>query len=152
MKFWLLDTGPIVAFLDPRDAEHETVAAVMDSLSGRLMTTSAVVVEAMHLLGGVRGGAGLLIEFLLASQTEVHECTSVESLADAARLMEKYADVPMDFADATLVLLGERLKVHRVCTLDRRGFRVYRTRTRKAFQLALDENPAPRKGRRRRGR
>jgi len=153
MKFWLLDTGPIVAFLDPHDAEHETVAAVMEGFSGRLMTTSAVVVEAMHLLGSVRSGASLLIDFLLASQTEVHECTSIESLTEAAQRMAKYADVPMDFADATLVLLGERLKVHRVCTLDRRGFRVYRTRTRKAFQLVLDENPAPapRKGRRRRG-
>ena len=152
MKFWLLDTGPIVAFLDPRDAEHETVAAVMGSFSGRLVTTSAVVVEAMYLLGSVRSGALLLIEFLLASLTDVHECTSLESLTEAAHLMAKYADVPMDFADATLVLLAERLKVHRVCTLDRRGFRAYRTRTRKAFQLVLDEHPAPapRTGRRRR--
>jgi len=152
MKFWLLDTGPIVAFLDARDAEHETVAAALENFSGRLVTTSAVIVEAMHLLGSVRSGPGLLIDFLLSSQTEVHECTSLESLAEAAQLMEKYADVPMDFADATLVRLAERLKLHHVCTLDRRGFRVYRHRSRKAFQLVLDETapPSPRRRRRRR--
>jgi predicted nucleic acid-binding protein len=49
----------------------------------------------------------MLVEFLLASQTDIHECTSPESLTEAAELMGKYADVPMDFADATLVLLGE---------------------------------------------
>jgi predicted nucleic acid-binding protein len=140
MDFWLLDTGPVVAFLDARDAEHERVAAVLGAFTGRLVTTSAVVVEAMHLLGGAGSGAGLLVDFLLASQTEIHECMSPESLTRAAELMAKYADTPMDFADATLVLLSDRLKIDSICTLDRRGFRTYRTRRRKAFRLVLDDS------------
>lgn len=52
--------------------------------------------------------------------------------------MEKYADTPMDFADATLVLLAEALEVYEVFTLDRRGFSTYRTRERRAFRLVLD--------------
>lgn len=147
MQYWLLDTGPIVAFLDPRDAEHEPVSAAIDGFRGQFITTSAVIVEAMHLLGRVRTGTPLLIEFLLASQTEIHECASMETLVEAAQLMEKYADVPMDFADATLVLLGERLNIRYICTLDRRGFRTYRMQGRKAFQLVLDD-PVPRKRRR----
>ncbi len=139
MQFWLLDTGPIVAFLDARDAEHERVAAALEAFTGRLITTSAVIVEAMHFLEQVPSGAATLVEFLLASQTEIHACTSPETLTNAADLMAKYADTPMDFADATLVLLGERLKVHSVCTLDRRGFRTYRIR-RKAFKLVLDDD------------
>jgi uncharacterized protein len=138
MKFWLLDTGAIVAFLDARDTEHGRVAAALDAFTGRLVTTSAVVVEAMHLLGGVRSGPAILVEFLLASQTEIHECTSVEGLMEAAALISKYADTPMDFADATLVLLAKRLKVNAVCTLDRRGFRTYRI-GRNAFRLVLDD-------------
>ncbi len=49
--------------------------------------------------------------------------------------MEKYQDVPMDFADATLVALGEELGTNRVFTLDRRGFSVYRLHGRRAFQI-----------------
>lgn len=51
--------------------------------------------------------------------------------------MEKYADLPMDYADATLVLLAERLGVFDVLTLDRRGFTVYRSTQGKHFTLVL---------------
>ncbi len=138
MELWLLDTGPIVAFLDARDKEHEIVAAAFDAFKGRFITTSAVVVEAMHFLVGSRSGAAVLVDFFLASRTEIHECMSVEGLTEAVELMAKYVDTPMDFADATLVLLGKSLKIQEVCTLDRRGFRTYRI-GRKAFRLVLDE-------------
>jgi predicted nucleic acid-binding protein len=139
MKWWLLDTGPIVAFLDPGDAEHDRVSAILEAFTGRLATTTAVVVEAMHFVGIVPTGPALLVEFLLTSRTDIHECTSLESLTDAAALMDKYRDTPMDFADATLVLLAERLRTVRICTLDRRGFRTYRTRRRKSFEIVLDD-------------
>lgn len=138
MKLWLLDTGPIVAFLDAQDKEHKCVAEAFDKFNGRFVTTSAVVTEAMHFLGGVRFGAAVLVDFILASQAEIHECTSVDALTEAAELMAKYEDTPMDFADATLVLLAKRLNINAVCTLDRRGFRTYRI-GRKAFRLVLDE-------------
>jgi len=50
-------------------------------------------------------------------------------------LMEQYADLPMDFADASLVALGERLRVFRVFTLDRRGFAVFRPRHAESFEI-----------------
>lgn len=52
--------------------------------------------------------------------------------------MERSADVPMDFADATLVLLAGRLGTTDVLTLDRRGFAAYRPRTGRAFRLVLE--------------
>jgi uncharacterized protein len=52
--------------------------------------------------------------------------------------MGRYANVPMDFADATLVLLAETLGAHDVLTLDRRGFATYRTRRGRALRLVLD--------------
>jgi hypothetical protein len=52
--------------------------------------------------------------------------------------MEKYADLPMDYADATLILLGERLEVYEILTLDRRGFSVFRSSRGKHFSLILD--------------
>jgi len=52
--------------------------------------------------------------------------------------MERFADAPMDFADATLVLLAKGLNVHDILTLDRRGFSIYRTRGRRPLRLVLD--------------
>ena len=53
--------------------------------------------------------------------------------------MEKYRDIPMDYADATLILLAERLEVFDLLTLDRRGFSVFRSSRRKPFSLVLDQ-------------
>jgi predicted nucleic acid-binding protein len=50
-------------------------------------------------------------------------------------LMERYEDVPMDFADATLVALAEELETGVVATLDRRGFTAYRRAGRHAFRI-----------------
>jgi predicted nucleic acid-binding protein len=55
-------------------------------------------------------------------------------------LMEKYSDTPMDFADATLVLLADALQVRDILTLGRRGFSAYRTRKPHAFRLLLDRS------------
>jgi predicted nucleic acid-binding protein len=69
---------------------------------------------------------------------EVYDLSRPPELHEAVSLMEKYSDTPMDFADATLVLLSEALQVPDVFTLDRRGFSTYRTRKRRAFRLVLD--------------
>lgn len=138
MKTWLVDTGPLVAYLDAGDPSHTHVAARLDDFSGALATTSAVITEAMHLLGASRDGPRTLAEFVAASGMAVYDLCRPPELNEAAALMEKYADTPMDFADATLVLLAEGLELCEVLTLDRRGFSTYRTRRRRHFQLVLD--------------
>jgi hypothetical protein len=134
----LLDTGPLVAYLDVSDPEHGRVAARLEVFSGQLATTSAVITEAMHFVSGAREGPRLLAEFVATSRTEVYDLCQAAELLQAALLMEKYSDTPMDFADATLVLLAEALGVRDVLTLDRRGFSTYRTRRRRGLRLVLD--------------
>lgn len=138
MKFWLLDTGPIIAFLDGKDPDHALVSEALEQFNGRFVTTSAVIVESMHLVSSVRQGAESLVSFLAVSQTQIHECCGLDELARATQLMSRYAETPMDFADASLVLLSNRLQIYSICTLDRRGFRTYRS-GKKAFRLVLDE-------------
>ena len=138
MKTWLLDTGPLVAYLDSADPAHDAVASRLEDFAGELVTTNAVITEAMHFVSESRDGARLLAEFVSASGTEVYDLCRPPELLEAAALMEKYADTPMDFADATLVLLAEALDVRDVFTLDRRGFSAYRTRQRRAMRLVLD--------------
>ena len=138
MRTWLVDTGPLVSYLDARDPAHPEVADRLDGFTGGLATTSAVITEVMHFVAAEKGGPRLLAEFLLSTGTQVYDLCRPPEIVEAALLMEKYADTPMDFADATLVLLAEGIDAHDILTLDRRGFRTYRTRRRRAFRLALD--------------
>ena len=138
MRLRLVDTGPIVAYLDGSDPEHASAVASLDGWKGRLATTSAVVTEAMHLVAAARQGPRLLAEFLAAAAVEVHDFTQPGDLAPVVALMERYTNVPMDFADATLVLLAEALGAHEIVTLDRRGFSTYRTRKGRALRIILE--------------
>ena len=138
MRTWLVDTGPLVAYLDSRDPAHGDVAACLDSFTGGLATTSAVITEAMHFLSAAKTGPRLLAELVRTSGIGMFDLCRSPELDEAAALMEKYADTPMDFADATLVLLAEALGQNEILTLDRRGFSVFRTRRGRPFRLALD--------------
>lgn len=138
MITWLLDTGPLVAYLDASEAAHPGVVAVTDPFVGRLATTSAVVTESMLFVARATAGPRLLAELLVAWQVEVYDFSEPAGLPSVAALMERYANVPMDFADATLVLLAEALDAHHILTLDRRGFSTYRTRAGRGLRLVLD--------------
>jgi predicted nucleic acid-binding protein len=136
VRTWLVDTGPLVAFLDRADPRHEDVAGTLDGFSGRLVTTSAVITEAMHLLAEAREGPESLADFIDATGLRIVEMMTPAAIRHAVDLMRKYGDTPMDFADATLVLLAEELGVVEILTLDRRGFSTYRTTKRRRFQIA----------------
>ena len=137
MKTWLVDTGPFVSYIDRTDPSHPTVAASLDTFSGQLATTSAVVTEVMHFLSDVVDGPLVFAELLAVSETRIVDLTEPAQVGVAARLMRKYADTPMDYADATLVLAAEALGVTDILTLDRRGFSTYRVAKGRAFRLVL---------------
>ncbi|MFW6012104.1 MAG: type II toxin-antitoxin system VapC family toxin [bacterium] len=138
MTLWLVDTGPLVAYLDAADPAHGEVSSRWDGFSGRLATTSAVVTEAMQLVAGDSRGPGLLAELLADGAFEVYDLCQPPEVRQAVDLMERYLNLPMDFADATLLLLAEGLGVDELLTLDRRGFSAFRTRRGKPLRLVLD--------------
>src|SRR5437762_13552783 len=139
MNIFLLDTGPLVALLDRSEPDHDRVQSFMAHLRGsRLVTTGAVITEAFYCLSDVRDGPSKLFSFLDASATEVRNAFSAEALAVAVRLITEYADVPMDFPDATLVWIAESSGIDRILTLDRRGFSSFRFGKNRRFKLLLD--------------
>lgn len=138
LKRWIVDTGPLVAYLDVRDPSHPMVAPRWDAFSGRLVTSSAVITEAMPFVTPAPEGPRRLAELVDASGMDVYDLSRPPELHEAVALMERYSDTPMDFADATLVLLAEALGLDDVLTLDRRGFSTYRTRDGRALRLVLD--------------
>ncbi|MDQ1638399.1 MAG: uncharacterized protein QOF62_1738 [Pyrinomonadaceae bacterium] len=139
MKLWLLDTGPLVAYLDSRDPAHDQADEFLGAFTGSLVTTSAVITEAMYFVSSNSEGPEALANFAHAARLLVHDCAQPSQLKDATRLMRKYANTPMDFADATLVLLADQLSAYEIATLDRRGFSAYRTPRGKSFRLVMDK-------------
>ena len=130
----LLDTGAFVALVDRSERRHADCVAVLEGWSGAIVTTEAVLTETLYLVGPRWQAQKVCLEFLLRGAFLLAP-PSQASLKRVSVLMEKYRNVPMDYADATLVALGEELGTDLVFTLDRRGFSAYRLNQRKAFQL-----------------
>ena len=130
----LLDTGAFVALVDRSERRHADCVAVLEGWSGRIVTTEAVLTGTLYLVGPRWTAQKICIEFLLRGAFLLVP-SSPASLKRVSVLMEKYRSVPMDYADATLVALGEELGSDRVFSLDHRGFSAYRLNQRKAFQL-----------------
>jgi predicted nucleic acid-binding protein len=131
----LTDAGPLVALIDAGEADHARCREALTQLSLPLITTWPTFTEAMYLLGRTAGWRGqeplwrmVLREDLVVAQP------SAQANKRSARLMERYADRPMDLADATLVALAEERQLKRIFTLDV-DFHIYRLHGRQAFEI-----------------
>ena len=130
----LLDTGAFVALVDRDETAHALCVAALESWRGPVVTTEAVLTVTLYLVGPTWQAQKTCLEFILRGAFQLVP-SSRESLKRVAAHMEKYRNVPMDFADGTLVALGEELETDWVFTLDRRGFSTYRLGRRKAFRI-----------------
>ena len=134
----LLDTGALVSLLDRSQTHHLECRRAFADWTGPVVSTEAVLTEATHLLSGVRGGRAACVDFFLSGGALLVP-SSVTSLQRVRKLLDKYADLPMDFADATLVALAEELDCTSVFTTDRTDFSVYRLKGRKPFRLVPND-------------
>ncbi len=130
----VIDTGPLVALFDESEPLHETCKATLKEITSPLLTTWPILTEAFYLLGDWQKGQNELWKFILADGIRVSTLpeTDYGRLRD---LMKKYADRPMDLADASLVLVAEIHKVSTVFTLDRNDFSIYRPKHCPYFEL-----------------
>lgn len=130
----LLDTGALVSLLDRSQSRHRDFVSYFEDWSGAVVTTEAVLTEASHLLGRVNGGRTACLDFVLAGGAMLLP-PDAGSLRRARELMEQYGDLPMDYADATLVVLAEELRADRILTTDKRDFGIYRIGGRRRFRV-----------------
>lgn len=145
----LLDTGALVTLLDRSQPAHDSFREFYESWDGPVASTEAVLTEATHLLGRVPGGREACIGFFLAGGAALVPSTPA-SLARCRKLLAAWSDLPMDFADATLVVLAEDLGTDLVLTTDRRDFPLYRIGGRRGFRVRPEEHADRSKRRRRR--
>jgi len=123
----LVDTGPLVALFDPRDDAHPWARSMLATLRRPFMTSVPVLTEVFHLLDPASRGAQAVREFVRGRGLGVWFLNE-PWLARALELMERYADHPMDLADASLVTAAEALRTTSIFTLDRSDFSAYRAR------------------------
>jgi predicted nucleic acid-binding protein len=131
----LLDTGALVSVLDRSQRDHGSCLRFFEAWEGPVLSTEAILTEAGHLLGRIPGGRRACIDFFLAGAAVLVPATDA-SLRRARELIDQYASLPMDYADATLVVLAEDVGTDLVFTTDRRDFAVYRIRGRRRFRIA----------------
>jgi len=121
----LVDAGPLVALVDAGDQHHAKCVATLKGLREPLATVWPPLTEAMYLLADLPKAQEALWEMLSRGAVQLLPLDS----GDAPRireLMRKYANRPMDLADAALLRVAEREGIRKIFTVDRKDFAVYR--------------------------
>ena len=120
-----MDAGPLVALVDADDQYHKMCVAALKVLREPLVTVWPPVTEAMYLLGDVPKAQEALWEMLARGVLQLLPLDNTD-VPRMRELMSKYANRPMDLADAALVRVAEREGIRKIFTVDRKGFSVYR--------------------------
>ena len=135
----MLDTGLLVALLNGRDKHHQWTRLQWSQAAPPLLTCEPVLSEACFLLRTASGGSEAVMELLRRHVIEV--AFRLEDHVEAvARLMRKYADVPMSLADGCLVRMAELSPESAVLTLDH-DFRLYRKGGRQVVPVITPRQP-----------
>lgn len=131
----LTDASPLISLIDKGQESHLICLDTLKLFRGQMITTWSCFTEAMYFLGELQGwnGQNALWNFVRKDALLLHLPNKFETQR-TIELMEKYQDIPMDLADATLVALAESKKLKQIFTLDS-DFFVYRINNKSAFEV-----------------
>jgi hypothetical protein len=123
----IVDASALYAQADADEPRHAAVASILRAERDALVTTELALAEADYLILE-RLGLEVELDLLadLVAGTYLVECLSREELRSARAVIERYRDLHLGLADASLVVLAERYDTRRILTLDERAFRVVR--------------------------
>ena len=122
----VIDSGPLIALFDASDKYHKSAVAFIKEYRGQLYSTTAVITEVMYLLGFSVKAQVNFLQWVADGAIDLIE-VEISDLYRIIEMTKKYSDLPMDFADGSLVAVCEKLKIKNVITLDS-DFYVYRTK------------------------
>ena len=129
----IVDAGPLVAFVDRRDAHHAWARQQLLQVKPPLLVCEPVLVEVLFLLRRFPAAQDAIMSQVQAGRLRIAFSLAAE-VASVRQLLAKYADVPTSLADACLVRMAELYGDHDVCTLDS-DFRIYRKHGRDPISL-----------------
>ena len=132
MKKIIVDAGPFIALFDKDDKYHKDIKNLISRLNYKYITTWPVITEVTHLLDF---NTNVQIDFLKWINLGGVEIFNLEiiHLSRMIKLSEKYIDLPMDFADASLVIVAEELGLNEIIAIDS-DYDVYRLINKKQFK------------------
>ncbi|MGH9607018.1 MAG: type II toxin-antitoxin system VapC family toxin [Terracidiphilus sp.] len=131
----LLDTGVIVALLDRHESKHKLCVETVRSLGRPMVTCEAVIMESCYLLSHISGASEAIVENVSKGIFKI-DFALLRAAPQIHAILEKYRDMPADFADACLIQMADELKTGDVLTLDRH-FVHYRWWRNRPFQMLI---------------
>lgn len=134
----IIDTGPLVAFLDRDERYHDWSVAQIQSMVEPLLVCEAVLTEALFLLRRMPSAQLAVLNLLNNGALDI-SFRLADNVMETRALIAKYADVPMSLADACVVRMAELNAGHAVFTLDS-DFKVYRKFGNKQLRLIAPLN------------
>jgi predicted nucleic acid-binding protein len=126
-----VDSGPLIALFDAGDSYHQTALEFVRRTRAPLVSIIAAVTEAMYVLDESPAAQKNVLAWIHNGGLAMMEPAG-DDLDGIAELMDKYADLPMDFTDAVIVALCERLGTRYIASVDR-DFAIYRYKGRSKF-------------------
>jgi predicted nucleic acid-binding protein len=135
VKSTVIDAGPLIALFDRSDAYHKKVSAFMMKYKSRLITTWPVITEAAYFLSFNAETQCDFYKWIYIGGVEIFGLDR-RHLERIMALTKKYSDIPMDFADASLVVLAEEHDLKEIISIDS-DFDVYRTLKKVVLKNAL---------------
>jgi predicted nucleic acid-binding protein len=135
VKNTIIDSGPLIALFDRDDKYHKKVVDFLKSYDGKLITTWAVITEVTHLLS-----FNLLVQidflrWVHLGGVEVVDITN-KNLKEIIEFMDKYANVPMDLADGSLMVVAQNRNIKDIVSIDS-DYDIYRTVNKEALNNLL---------------
>jgi predicted nucleic acid-binding protein len=133
----LVDTSTLLALADRRDAAHARMTRTVLAIPDELIVPVSVLPEADYLITERVGPdvAAAVLEGIAKGEMRLEQVTNAD-LPRIVELMRQYADSDVDFVDASIVAVAERLGVRRILTLDHRHFGTIRPRHCPALEIA----------------
>lgn len=132
----IFDTSFLFALADRSDRNHQRVLGFTQTVNEVLLLPVVILPEICYLIAS-RLGHRAMRHFVFSLTTNSVEIETIlsEDLVRIYEILDQYADSQLDFTDAAIVALAERLAITRICTLDRRDFSMIRPRHCDYFEL-----------------
>jgi len=136
MKNVIVDTGPIVALFDKDDNYHKNAITFFKEFQDRLFTTWPVITEVSYMLNFNVNVQCAFFEWIRLHAISIYEIRP-NQVQDIIDYMSRYSNVPMDLADASLLLLAEEKEITDIITFDS-DYYIYKLNKEKSFVNLLN--------------
>ena len=132
MENILVDAGPLIALFDKGDKFHDPIVRFLKIRKEILITTWPVLTEVCHMLDFNVAAQLNFLEWIRRDGLEIRDI-DISSLPGIIEMTRRYRDLPMDLADATLIIVAEKTGIRNIITIDN-DFDIYRTAKKEIIQ------------------